>query len=231
MQMTPKKIFKKIKAQKRSNLTEYESRQVLQFYKIPLAKAELAKNGAEALALAKKIGYPVVLKICSPDVVHKTDVGGLVLNLKSEEEVKSAFNKILSNVKKKVPRARIHGMLVQKMVEGGVEVIVGGKKDPQFGQAVMFGLGGVMVEIFEDVSFRVAPVDRGTAEEMIQEIKGYRILKGYRGKNYDVKALVDMLVKTSKLLEANYEIKELDINPVIALPKGAFAADARIVVE
>jgi acetyl-CoA synthetase (ADP-forming) len=231
MQIMPKSIIKRIKAQKRSNLTEYESRQILQFYKIPLAKAELAKNEDEALALAKKIGYPVVLKICSPDVVHKTDVGGLALNIKSEEEVKSAFKNVMGNVKKKIPKAKIQGVLVQKMIEGGIEVIVGGKKDPQFGQIVMFGLGGILVEVFEDVSFRVAPVDRGTAEEMVREIRGYKILKGYRGKNYDVEALADILVKTSKLLEANQEIKELDINPVIALPKGAFAADARIVIE
>jgi acetyl-CoA synthetase (ADP-forming) len=231
MQMNPKKLFKKIKAQRRNNLTEWESIQILQFYKIPLAKAELAKNINETLKIAKKIGYPVVLKVCSPDVIHKTDVGGLALNLKTEEDVRTAFNRVSSNVKKKVPRARIHGMLVQKMVENGQEVIVGGKKNVQFGQTIMFGLGGILVEVFEDVSFRVIPIDRKEAEQMIQEIKGYKILKGYRGRTYDIKALVEILMKASRLLEENQEIKELDINPIIVLPKGAVAVDARIVIE
>jgi len=229
--MNPKQIFKKIKAQKRTNLTEYESRQVLQYYKIPLAKSELTKDVNDAVTLAKKIGYPVVLKVCSPDIIHKTDVGGLAINLRSEEEVKVAFNKIMSNVKRKVPKAKIHGMLVQKMIEDGEEVIVGGKKDPQFGQVVLFGLGGVLAEVFEDVAFRVIPIDGKEAEKMIQEIKGYKILKGYRGKSYDTKTLVDILVKTSRLLEENQQINELDINPVIVLSKGAFAVDARIVIN
>lgn len=178
MQMNPKQLFKKIKAQGRRNLTEFESRQVLQFYKIPLARAELAKNVGGAVNFAKKIGFPVVLKISSPDIIHKTDVGGLLINLRNEEEVRAAFNKIMKDVKKKVPKARIHGMLVQKMVEDGREVIVGGKKDPSFGQVLMFGLGGIFVEVFEDVSFRAVPIDRKTAEEMVKEIKGYKILKG-----------------------------------------------------
>jgi len=231
MKMSPKKLFKKIKAQRRNNLTEWESIQILQRYKIPVAKAELAKNINETLKMAKKIGYPVVLKVCSPDVIHKTDVDGLALNLKTEEDVRTAFNRVSSNVKKKVPRARIHGMLVQKMVENGQEVIVGGKKNVQFGQTIMFGLGGILVEVFEDVSFRVIPIDRKEAEQMIQEIRGYKILKGYRGRTYDIKALVEILMKASRLLEENQEIKELDINPIIVLPKRAVAVDARILIE
>jgi acetyl-CoA synthetase (ADP-forming) len=231
MKMNPKKMFKKINAQRRNNLTEYDSRQILQCYKIPLVKTELAKNAEEAVNLAKRIGYPVVLKVSSPDIIHKTDVGGLALNLKSEEDVRTAFSRITENIKKKAPRAKIYGMLVQKMIEDGQEVIIGGKKDPQFGQTMMFGLGGVLVEVFEDVSFRVLPLERKEAENMIKETRGYRILKGYRGKSYDIKALVEILMKTSRLLEENQEIKELDINPVIVLPKGAFAVDARIVIE
>jgi len=216
---------------RRRNLTEYESRQVLEKYKIPLAKSELVKSVEQAAKAAKKIGYPVVLKIVSPDIVHKTDVGGMILNIKNDAELAAAYKKILINVKKKVRRARIHGLLVQKMVGDGLEVIVGGKKDAQFGETIMFGLGGIFVEVFGDVSFRVVPVERKDAEEMVREIKGYKILKGYRGKKYDVKAVVDVLMKVSKLLEKNDEIAEMDVNPLIVSQRGAVAVDARIVVE
>jgi len=219
------------KKNKRKNLTEYESRQILEKYKIPLSKAEIAKNPEQAVKLAKKIGYPVVLKIVSPDVLHKTDVGGVVINIKNEGELKNSYEKILKNVRKKVKRAKVHGMLVQKMVDNGLEVIVGGKKDAQFGETVMFGLGGIFVEVFGDVSFRVVPIGKKDAKDMIEEIKGYKILKGYRGKNYDVNAVADVLVKVSKLLEKNDEIAEMDINPLIVLQRGAVAVDARIVVE
>jgi len=219
------------KKNKRKNLTEYESRQVLEKYKIPLARAELAKNPEHAAKFAKKIGYPVVLKIISPDVIHKTDVGGIIVGIKNEVELKDSYEKILKNVKKKAPRAKIHGMLVQKMVGDGLEVIVGGKKDVQFGQTVMFGLGGIFVEVFGDVSFRVVPIGKKDAKDMIEETKGYKILRGYRGKNYDVNAVADVLIKVSKLLEKNDEIAEMDINPLIVLPRGAVAVDARIVVE
>ena len=219
------------KKNKRKNLTEVESRQILEKYKIPLAKSELVKNLQQAVKVAKKIGYPVVLKIVSPDVVHKTDVGGRILNIKNEEELKKAYEKILANVKKKVRKARIHGMLVQKMVGDGLEIIIGGKKDAQFGETIMFGLGGIFVEVFGDVSFRVVPIEKKDAVEMVEEVKGYEILKGYRGKKYDVKVIVDVLMKVSKLLEKNDEIAEMDINPLIVLPRGAVAVDARIVVE
>jgi len=219
------------KKNKRKNLTEYESRQILEKFKIPLARSELVKTSEQAVKAAKKIGYPVVLKIVSPDVVHKTDVGGRILNIKNEAELVAAYEKILSNIKKKVRKARIHGLLVQKMVADGLEVIVGGKKDAQFGETIMFGLGGIFVEVFGDVSFRVVPIEKKDAAEMIEEVKGYKILKGYRGKKYDVKAIVDVLMKVSKLLEKNDEIAEIDINPLIVLPRGAVAVDARIVVE
>jgi acetyl-CoA synthetase (ADP-forming) len=216
---------------KRKNLTEYESRQVLEKYKIPLAKSELVKTPEQAVKIAKKIGYPIVLKIVSPDVVHKTDVGGIVVKIKNEVELIEAYEKILKNVKKKVSRAKIHGMLVQKMVGDGLEIIVGGKKDAQFGQTVMFGLGGIFVEVFGDVSFRVVPIEKKDALEMMQETKGYKILKGYRGKKHDVNAVADVLVKVSKFLEKNDEVAEMDINPLIVLPHGAVGADARIIVE
>jgi acyl-CoA synthetase (NDP forming) len=169
------------------------------------------------------------LKVVCAKAIHKTDVGGIALDIKNKEELEKSYQKIINNVKKKV-KAKIDGILIQKMVKGGQEVIVGGKKDPQFGQTLMFGLGGIFTEVYDDVSFRVVPIGKKDAEEMVQEIKGYKILKGYRGKKYDINALIDILLKTSKLLEENQEIVELDINPVIVLQKGAVAVDARIVV-
>jgi acetyl-CoA synthetase (ADP-forming) len=227
----PKAIFKKVKREKRKNLLEFEAREILEHYKIPVAKWKLVKKVKEAIAFSKKIGFPVVLKIVSKDIIHKTDVGGIFLNLNSEREVEQAFNQILKNVRKNAPRAKIDGILVQKMIEEGQQVIIGGKKDPQFGQVLMFGGGGVLVELLEDVAFRVVPVSKRDVEEMMQETKVYQILKGYRGKKYDVNSVLNILLKTSKLLEQNPEIVELDLNPVIVLPKNAFAVDARIVVD
>lgn len=229
--MQPKAIFKKVKKDKRKSLLEFEAREILEHYKIPVAKWRLAKKVAEAVIFSKKIGFPVVLKIVSKDIIHKTDVGGIFLNLNSEKEVEQAFNQIIKNVKKHKPKARIDGILVQKMIEEGQHIIVGGKKDPQFGQVLMFGAGGILVELLEDVAFRVVPISKKDAEEMMQETKVYQILKGYRGKKYDVNSILNILLKTSKLLEQNPEIIELDLNPIIVLPKNAFTVDARIVVD
>jgi len=224
-------IFKKVKKDKRKSLLEFEARQVLEQYKIPLAKWGLAKKVEDATALSKKIGFPVVLKIVSRDIIHKTDMGGIFLNLNSEKEVEQAFDQIIKNVKKHNPKARIDGILVQKMIKDGQEIIIGGKKDPQFGQVLVFGGGGILVELLEDVAFRVVPVSKKDAEEMMQETKFYQILKGFRGKRYDVNSVLDILLKTSKLLEQNPGIAELDLNPVIVCQKNAFAVDARIAVE
>jgi acetyl-CoA synthetase (ADP-forming) len=228
--MGVKQILKKARKQKRKILTVSEALEVIKSYKIPVAESKLVKKVEDALEFADKIGYPVVLKVVSAKAIHKTDVGGIALDVKNKEELEKSYKKIIDNVKKKV-RAKVDGILIQKMVKGGEEVIVGGKKDPQFGQTLMFGLGGIFTEVYDDVSFRVIPINKKDAEEMIQEIKGYKILKGYRNKKYDVNSLIDILLKTSELLEENQEIVELDINPVIVLQKGAVAVDARIVVD
>jgi len=229
--MKPSQIFKKVKKDKRKSLFGPEAREVLEYYKIPVPKLYIVKKVADAVSFSKKIGFPVALKIVSKDIIHKTDVGGVFLNLNSEKEVEQAFNQIIKNVKKHKPKARIDGILVQKMVKCGQEVIVGGKRDPQFGQVLMFGGGGVLVELLEDTSFRVIPLNKKGAEEMMQETKVYQILKGFRGKKYDVNSILNILLKTSKMLEQNPEISELDLNPIIVLPKNAFVVDARIVVE
>lgn len=227
--MGPKAIFSKLHKEGRKLLTLEESLEVLKQYKIPVADYAVAKSKEEAVKAAKRLGYPVVLKAISKKVTHKTDVGALALNLSSEEAVRKAFAEISKNIEK--VKTKEDGMLVQKMVSGGIEVIIGGKKDSQFGQTIAFGLGGVFVETFEDVAFRIVPITKADAEEMMKDTRGYKILTGFRGKIYDTEALADALIKVSKLLDENQNIAELDINPVIVLPKGTVAVDARIVLE
>ena len=229
--MRPKEIFERIK-KKRNNLTELESREVLTHYEIPIVKGEIVKTIEDAKKFVDKIGYPIVLKVVSPQILHKTDVGGVVVDIRNEKELFQAYHQIVKSVEEKVPDAVIDGFFIQEMISGGQEVIIGGKWDPTFDQTIAFGLGGVFVEVFEDVSFRVLPITKQDALEMIKEIKAYKILKGYRGKKpVSINALVDILLKTSKMMEDNPEIKELDINPVFALTDRAVAGDARIIIE
>lgn len=212
-------------------LTLTKSLEILKKYKIPVASFSIAKNARQAVKIAKKIGYPVALKLVSKEIIHKTDVGGIKLGIESDEELTKAFDQILRDVKKKHKKAVIEGILIQKMIPKGQELIIGGKHDQQFGKVIMFGLGGVFTEVFDDVSMRVTPINQKDAMKMIEEIKGYKILSGYRGDKYDIGALIEILLKTSRLLSENASIKELDINPVIASSKGAVAVDARIIVE
>jgi acyl-CoA synthetase (NDP forming) len=216
----------------RKNLTETEAKAVCMDYGIPVTRSELAENEEEALKLAERIGFPVVLKIVSPDIIHKSDVGGVIVNLKNAKEVGNAYKQILSNVKKHDANAKIVGMLVQEMAPASTEVIVGSIKDPQFGPALMFGLGGVFVEVLKDVTFKIAPVTEEEAHEMIEEVKAYPLLKGYRGSPpADINAIVKIILATSKLVMEHEEIKELDLNPIMVYEKGAKAVDARIILE
>ena len=201
-------------------------------YDIPVTRFRLAKNEAEAVELSTSIGFPVVLKIVSADIIHKSDVGGVVVDIKNAKEVRNAYRQILDNVKKHNPNAKITGMLIQEMAPKGTEVIVGAIKDPQFGPAIMFGLGGIFVEVLKDVTFRVAPVTEDEAAEMIQEVKAYPLLKGYRNTPpSDLKAITKILVNTSRLVMDHLEIKELDLNPIMVYEKGAKTVDARIILE
>jgi len=229
--MISSEIFHRARQERRCNLTEDESKQVLLDYHIPVVKSKVVKNFNEAVTFAKEIGFPVVIKVVSPDIIHKTEVGGVILDIWDVDYLKKSFFKMLENLKHKAPQAKIKGFLVQKMIEKGQEVIIGGKKDKQFGHVVMFGSGGILVEVFDDVSFRVVPIDRGDAEDMIKETKGYKILKGFRGKKYSINSLVEILLKTSQFLEKNPQVVELDINPVIVWEHGAIAVDARIIFE
>jgi len=213
-------------------LTEVESKELLKKAGIPVIETKLARSKKEAISISKEIGFPVVLKVSSPDVIHKSDSGGVKLGLANATQVGKAFSEIISSVKKAYPKAQIQGVSVQLMASSGVEVIVGMSKDPQFGPVLMFGLGGVFVEVLKDVSFRIVPVTERDAREMIKEIKGYPILEGYRGqKPANIPALEKLIIKVSQFVEKNPQIKELDLNPVFAYPDKAVAVDARIILE
>ncbi|MGD0644246.1 MAG: acetate--CoA ligase family protein [Candidatus Bathyarchaeia archaeon] len=226
------KIINQAKKEGRKVLLETEAKTICMEYDIPVPKFKLALNEKEAAKCADEIGYPIVLKIVSPDIIHKSDAGGVMVNLKNPAEVKNAYKKILENVKKYNGEAKIAGVLVQEMAPQSTEVIVGAIKDPQFGQTIMFGLGGIFVEILKDVNFRIAPLTIDDAKEMITELKAYPLLKGYRNTPpADIDAIVDILCNTSRLVMDNPEIKELDLNPVMAYQKGAKTVDARIILE
>ncbi len=211
-------------------LTEHETKKLLAKYGIPVTKEQIATSADEALAIAVQIGTPVAMKISSPDIAHKSDVGGVVLSV-AREYVRTTYNEMLARIKKVAPNANIEGILVEQMAPQGHEIIVGLKKDAQFGHALMFGLGGIFVEVYKDVTFRVVPIDNSDALDMISEIKGYPILKGIRGRMpADVDAIASVLVSVSDMAEKE-NIIELDINPLIVSESGAIAVDARAMVE
>lgn len=225
-------IIAEVQKQGRKFLLEPEAKTICMEYSIPVTKFTVAKSPKEAVEAAENIGYPVVLKIVSPDVVHKSDVGGVVLNLRSSEEVEKAYQQIIGNVKKHKPNAQITGILVQEMAPSSTEIIVGVIKDPQFGHAIMFGLGGIFVELLKDVAFRLLPLTKEEAEEMITEIKAYPVLKGYRKTPpADIPAIIEILLNTSRLVTEHPEIQELDLNPIMVYTKGAKTVDARIILE
>lgn len=226
------KIICQAQKEGRKALLETEAKAICMEYAIPVTKFKLAKNVREAAEFAEQLGYPVVLKIVSPDIIHKSDAGGVMVNLKSKAEVQDAYGKILENAKKYKATAKIAGVLVQEMAPQSTEVIVGAIKDPQFGQTLMFGLGGVFVEILKDVTFRIAPITREDAWEMVTGIKAYPLLKGYRNTPpSDIDAIINILLCTSKLVMDYPEISELDLNPIMAYEKGAKTVDARIILE
>ncbi|SHM80267.1 acetyltransferase [Caldanaerovirga acetigignens] len=234
--LVPDKIFShnivKEAAREGRNLLEPEAVQVLEDFGIRMQPFYFAKTEEDAVAGADAIGYPVVLKVVSPQIIHKSDYGGVKLNLYSPEEVRQAYAEIISTVKRKAPDAEIKGVIVTPFMKGGTEVIVGMLRDPQFGPVVMFGLGGVFVEVFKDVSFRVAPFDRDEALKMIAETKAYTILRGARGsQDKDIDALADLLVKIGEIAVSNPEIKEMDLNPVAVFERGLAVLDVRIITE
>ena len=230
--MPDSQILKQTKQEKKTQLTEIESKELLKKAGIPVIETKLARTKEGAISLSKSTGFPVVLKIASPDITHKSDSGGVKLGLTNVTQVGKAYSEIIVSSRKKFPEAMIQGVSVQKMVRPGVEVIVGMSKDAQFGPVLMFGLGGILVEVLKDVSFRIVPVTKKDAAEMIREIKGYELLQGYRGQEAaDIASLEQLIVKVSEFIEQNPQIKELDLNPIFAYKDKVVAVDARIILE
>jgi len=215
-------------------LLENEAKRLLECWGLPVARTQLARSLDEAVKISNQIGFPVVLKIASPDIIHKSDAKCVKVNLGSELEVRSAFEEIVANAKAYKQDANILGVVVQEFVPKAREVIVGALQDPSFGPTVMFGMGGIFVEVLKDVSFRLAPLTPEDAREMISEIKGYPILAGVRGeKPADIEALVEILQKVGQLAYEFTEIAEMDLNPIFVFDKGEGAkiVDARIVLK
>ncbi|MBI4283327.1 MAG: acetate--CoA ligase family protein [Chloroflexi bacterium] len=230
--MTRQAIIDRAVSEGRNVLTEIEAKRLLQQAGINVVPTELATSQEEAVSISQRLGFPVVLKIASPDVVHKSDAGGVKLGLKTARQVGKAYDDIMKAIGKAYPQAKIQGVSVQKMARPGVEVIIGMSKDVQFGPVLMFGLGGILVEVLKDVSFRIVPLTRRDAKEMVREIKGYPVLEGYRGQEaVDVANLEELILKVSSFVEQHSAVKELDLNPIFAYSDGAVAVDARIILE
>jgi acetate---CoA ligase (ADP-forming) subunit beta len=225
-------ILNQAKAEGRTVLTEIEAKTILQNAGIPCTDTRLATTPADAVALAETIGYPVVLKISSVDITHKSDAGGVKVNLTDKAAVETAYDEIMASARAKFPEADIEGISVQGMAKSGTEVIMGMIKDKSFGPVVMFGLGGVLVEVLKDVAFLVVPLEKADAADMIDQIQGKKLLEGYRGQPpADIPCLQDMLLKLSAFVDATPGIEEIDMNPVFAYHDGAVVVDARIILE
>jgi acyl-CoA synthetase (NDP forming) len=226
-----KTVLDQHKGQK--SLGESLTRPILESYGIPTVKGELAKTDLEAAQKASAIGFPVVMKIVSKDILHKSDVGGIRLNLTDQEQVANEFNAMMTDVKSHLPDAEIEGVLIEETAPKGIEVIIGMRRDIGFGPILMFGMGGIYVELFKDVSFRIAPISRNDALDMIAVTKAGTLLKGFRGsKEADIEAVVDVLMRLSQLVCDFSEIEEIEINPLLVMPKGegALALDSRIIL-
>jgi acetate---CoA ligase (ADP-forming) subunit beta len=230
--MYKNEIINRAVTENRTYLTEVESKDLMMEAGLPVVEGMLAGSEEEVVRISNQLGFPVALKIISPDIIHKSDAHGVKLNLADSAQAAEAYLSMTESIASQFPGAEIWGVSVQKMAPPGVEVIIGMNKDVQFGPMVMFGLGGILVEILKDVSFRIVPLTRRDAREMIKEIKGYPLLEGYRGKERsDIHFLIDLLMKVSNLAEDHPEIKELDLNPVFLYREGALVVDARIILE
>ncbi len=228
------RIFQQVRADGRLQIGDAEARDILAAYGIPIPASKLCPTVEEAVAFAEEIGYPVVMKIASPDILHKTDIGGVRLNIESASDVRDSFDLLTFRAMRYMPDAEIWGCLVQQQVRGGKEIITGMNRDPQFGPLVMFGLGGIYVEVLKDVSFRIAPFSRREANEMMREIRSFNLLRGVRGEApSDIEAISDTLLKVSQLVADFPDIVEMDINPLMAFEKGrgVMGIDMRLVLS
>ena len=228
-------IIANVRAEGRTGLTEVESKSIFKAYGLPIVRSDLATSEDEAVKLAESYGYPIVMKIVSPDILHKSDAGGVKVNINSEAEIREAYQTILTNAKAHKPDAEIHGILVQEMAPWGTETIVGSVNDVTFGPTVMFGLGGIFVEVLKDVVFRVAPISDMEAIKMLDAIRGAPILDGVRGEGpRDKKALAEVLSKYAYMIsDLGEHIQESDANPILVyeVGKGVKIVDARIILK
>ncbi len=214
----------------RRMLLPHEAYALLSNFNISVVPHKLVTNVMEAVEAAERMGYPVVLKVVSPDVVHKTDVGGVMLNIEGSAQLKRSYEDLLSNVRRNAPEARIFGILVEKMMPKSIEVMIGGMRDSTFGPIVAFGLGGIFVEALGDVAFAVAPINKCEAVKLVKKVRGYRVLSGLRGRPLDVDSVVEIVVKVSKILVELPEIAELDLNPIFVYERGSTVIDARVIL-
>lgn len=229
--MTGQQVIARARNEGRRVLTEIEAKELLGQAGINVVETKLAASKEQALAIAKEMGYPVVLKIASPDILHKSDAGGVKLDLKTASQVGKAWDDIIRTMKSKYSAATIQGVSVEKMARPGVEVIIGVSRDVQFGPVLMFGLGGVFVEVLKDVAFRIVPLEKRDAHEMVHEIKGFPLLEGYRGQEAaNIALLEEMILKVSAFVERHPEVEQIDLNPVFAYSDGAVAVDARVIL-
>jgi acyl-CoA synthetase (NDP forming) len=224
-------IIDSARAEGRDVLTEAESKQLLAGLGIRTTQMRPAASRDEAVAVSREVGYPCVLKVASPDITHKSDAGGVKVGLAGGDAVAEAYDAIMASCRAAFPEAVIEGVTVQDMAPPGLEVIVGMATDPQFGPVLMFGLGGVWVEVLKDVSFKLAPLTRDDARAAIGEIRAARLLDGFRGSEpVDKAALEDILLRVSEFVSATPEVREMDLNPIFAYPDGAVAVDARVIL-
>ncbi|WP_288007342.1 acetate--CoA ligase family protein [Thermofilum sp.] len=233
MATTPQLLFEEARREGRKKLLEHEALMLCEHYGLPVPKYGVATNSKEAVEVATKIGFPVVMKVISPDIVHKSDVGGVALDVKTPDEAREKYMTITRSVMLRAPNARVTGILVEEMLPRGLEMIVGASRDPFFGPIVMIGVGGIFVEVLKDVSFRVAPLTPPDAYDMLRDLKGYSLFGGFRGMGpLDEEAVVDVLMKVSEMITQLDEVAEIDINPLLVFERGrgAKVADVRFIL-
>jgi acyl-CoA synthetase (NDP forming) len=225
-------LISSVLATGRRVMLETESKELASLYAVPVPEFALATSVEDATRVASLVGYPVVLKIVSPDIVHKTEVGGVHTSIRNEGELTSAFEQISKSVAEKVPTARISGMLVQHMAPDGFEVIVGMTRDSQFGPMIMFGLGGIATEVFEDVAFGIAPLTHEQALDIVRMVRSYRLLSGFRGRpRVDISAIASTITKVAEIGIENEAVEQIDLNPLLVYERGLLAADARVILQ
>jgi acyl-CoA synthetase (NDP forming) len=225
------RIIQKALREGRFSLLITESQQICKLHHIPTPVSYVVQSLDEAITKGNAIGFPVVLKIISPQIVHKSDVGGVVLGIADDASLETAYPKLLAQVREKEPNAEVLGVLIEKMLPPSTELIIGGIRDSQFGPSIMFGMGGIFTEVYKDVAFRVAPIDKIDALNLVHELRGSRILEGVRGQPpADIDAIVDLLMDVSSMMVQHSAISQLDLNPVIAYPDRVCAVDTRIVL-